>query len=81
MPFLLAILRAVVLMVVLPVAVYAAANLFLPPNFVPVPMVGELSVRHILSGIAFLIGFLLWAQRPTGREADDDFTNEGDGPQ
>jgi hypothetical protein len=82
MPFFLAIARAFVLMVVLPVATFAIANLFLPPRFIPMPMIGELSVRHVLAGIVFVIGFLVWAQRPTGRERDDDFSPDpGDDPE
>jgi hypothetical protein len=79
MPFLLALSRALVLMVVLPVVTFAIADLFLPPQFVPLPMIGELSVRHVLAGLVFLIGFLIWAQRPTGRERDEDFTDGSDG--
>ena len=76
MPLLIALLRAVFLMVLLPVAVFAAANFLLPPRFVPVPMLGELSVKHVLAGVAFLFGLLIWAQRPTGREPDQDFSDE-----
>jgi len=76
MPFFLAITRAFVLMVVFPVAVFALCNLFLPPRAVAFPGVGELSIRHILAGAAFLIGVLVWTQRPTGRERDDDFSDD-----
>ncbi len=74
--FLLAAGRALALMVLLPVAVFAISSLFLPPEFVPLPVVGELSVRHVLAGLTFFIGFLVWAQKPTGREEDDDFTTD-----
>lgn len=80
MPFFLAIARAFVLMVVFPVAVYAICNLFLPPRAIDFPGVGTIGLRHILSGTAFLLGVLIWTQRPTGRERDDDFSDEaGDG--
>ncbi|MFO1186775.1 MAG: hypothetical protein U1E87_04580 [Alphaproteobacteria bacterium] len=80
MPFFLAISRALVLMVVFPVAVYATCNLFLPPRAVAFPGVGEISLRHVLAGAAFILGVLIWTQRPTGRERDEDFSDEaGDG--
>jgi hypothetical protein len=80
MPFLIALMRAIFLMVVAPVAVFAIANLLLPSQFVPAPFVGDLSIRHVLAGITFVIGFLIWAQRPTGREQDDDFPSDAGDP-
>ena len=74
MTLLFAITRALVLMVIIPVAVYAVANMFLPTEFVRMPLIGELSVRHLLGVVTFLFGFLVWAQRPTGRENDEDFS-------
>jgi H+/gluconate symporter-like permease len=70
------IFRALAFLVVLPLVAFVAARMLLPWRGFVVPMAGSFELAHLVALVTFILGFLAWAQSPTGRrargEADED---------
>ena len=78
MIFLIVIMRAALFLVVLPIVAYALANMFLPPRGFVIPMAGTFDLGMLAATITFILGLLIWAQRPAGeRNPPDDSPDTG----
>jgi len=76
--FVIVVVRAVLFLVILPLAAYAIADIFLPARGFVVPMAGEFDLGELFATIVFIYGFLTWAQRPAGqRNPPDDTPDSG----
>lgn len=77
MAFFMAMVRAGFLLVLFPIGAHALAGMFLPPYGFAVPVAGNLGLPMIVGIVVFLLGFLDWAQNPTGQRGGG--TSGGDG--
>jgi hypothetical protein len=77
MAFLIVLFRAALFLIVLPLAAYAVADIFLPRRGLVVPIAGEFDLGVLVASIVFIVGFLIWAQRPVGERSPPDDTPDG----